>query len=169
MITKTHEGGQHQGASGTRDTLTPRDNGASYAGVYGIANNDYALWMLSRGFGELLALTPEEMQKPERAPSCRALGEQHVQQGRKWRWVRKGGKCERPMRIRPEGYVCYEHAEPVRVPRPPRLQEIPFFEGGIEAAIGCEVDLVYTKDDGERKASWKYKLRPLMTGAQDAR
>lgn len=119
------------------------DNGHTYGGKYGIVQNDYALWMIARGFGELVALTPEEMQRASVQPNCPRHREKV------------------PMRWRGLQWVCYEHDEPVRVQIPPRLQDIPFYEGSAFDAIGKEVDVQYTKESWEARASWKYVERPL--------
>lgn len=156
-------------------TLNAVDNGASFAGLYGLSNPTVT-WLISRGYGELVALTPEEMRKEERPPSCRARQEKAERNARgKWVWRKFSNTCGEPMRYRPAGWVCYEHETPVRAPRPPRLQETPklidWGEGDGPETLGrfsvdellllaeLEVDVVYTKDDNERRPSWKYVVR----------
>ena len=115
-------------------TLTPADNGASYAGQYGIANNHYAAWLIGRGYGELLALTPSEMQAPLTPPKCTAP-RSHTD-GRTGALVdeRYGPPCERTMLYRGAYWLCPAHAKPVRVTIPPRLAEdaaVPVECGGV--------------------------------------
>lgn len=155
--------------------LESRDAGHSFAGLYGLTN-PIVTWLIGRGYGELVALTPEEMRKEEHAPSCRALAEKAEANARgKWIWKKQKYTCGALMRYRPEGWVCYEHKAPVRVKRPPRLQEEPHLidwgEGdgpevlrrfSIDELVrlaGREVDVVYSKTDSERRASWKYMVR----------
>lgn len=136
------------------------DNGHSYGGVYGIANNDYALWMINRGYGELVALTPEELQKAPTPPLCSAPAS-HVD-GRTGKLVdeRYGRPCTLAMHWRGSEWVCYHHAEPVRLRIPPRLQQIPAFPGGLEALAAVAdktVDCQYwTPSPGVIPPRWTY-------------
>ena len=151
---------------------TWKDNEGSFAGLYGLAN-PITTWLIGRGFGELVALTPEEMRREEKPPSCRAQKEEPPRtQGGRWRKL--SNKCEQPMRYRAEGWVCYEHKEPVRVPRAMRLQEAPKlidYGHGPEAFKGFtpqqlveladkEIDVVYASDNDARPPRWRYVVRP---------
>ena len=146
------------------------DNGHSFAGLYGLGNPTVT-WLIGRGFGELVALTPEQMRQPEQSTSCVARGEEQLRNGK---WRRVSGKCGAKMRFRPEGWVCYEHETPVRVPRPMRLQEPPRlidfgngegpvpYKGSIDQLLYLadkQVDVIYSNDDG-RGGRWKYLVRP---------
>lgn len=146
-----------------------KDNGASLAGRYGIANNHIAAWLLARGQGELLALTPDELRKPMTAPMCRA---QREEQDRKFRWHKKRGMCGYKMLFRPQGWCCYQHAETQRQPLGMVLQEAPQL---IDRGDGAEsmkrwtlddlmaladktVDAEYSAPNGGRPA-WRYVVR----------
>lgn len=139
------------------------DNGASMAGVYGLANNHYAAWLINRGYGELLALTPAEFKKPEpKGPSCTAPKEEPYEDkhGRwKWRAV-KGQRCGAEMRLRPAEWACYEHKTPVKKRRSMRLQQIPAFPGGLDAlaaAADKTVEVKYwTPEPGRIPPRWCY-------------
>ena len=98
-------------------------------------------WLLSRGNGELLALRPDDMLKPYSVPNCR---------------LHPGERT--PMHYRPDGWACYRHEPPFRLPLDLRLQEIPPFEGDWQKLIGKTVDLVYSKGHDEREATWKYDV-----------
>jgi hypothetical protein len=135
------------------------DNGHSFAGKYGLGN-PIVTWLISRGMGELVALTPEEMQKPEAVPKCPSPTSQRIDHA-KGEYYDVNEPCKAPMLYRAQGWVCYEHATPVRVRRQPRLQEMPEYQGRSWDAIGSEVDLVYTKEDHEKRPTWKYVERPL--------
>ncbi|OGT54316.1 MAG: hypothetical protein A3E01_15235 [Gammaproteobacteria bacterium RIFCSPHIGHO2_12_FULL_63_22] len=152
----------HQGA----------DNFASFGGMYGLGNPTVT-WLIGRGFGELVALTPEQMRQPEQAPKCTARAEGLNPRGK---WRRVGGRCDATMRYRPEGWVCYEHGTPVRARRAMRLQEAPRlidygdglgavpYKGSIVELVWLadkQVDVVYQRDPGARVASWRYVVRPL--------
>ena len=92
------------------------DNSASFMGRYSLTNPTTA-WLIQRGFGELVALTPSEMQQSETLPKC--PGVRSHQHGKTGAWIdnKHGPRCDAPMRYRPDGFVCYEHATPVRVRR----------------------------------------------------
>lgn len=162
---------RREGALGGMSTDLARDNGASLAGRYGIANNHIAAWLLARGQGELLALTPDELRKPMQAPMCRA---QKEEQDKKWRWHRKPGQCCRPMLYRPQGWSCYEHKETQRQPLGMVLQDAPqlidYGDGDgarsmkrwslddLLALAGKTVDAEYSAPNGGRPA-WRYVVR----------
>lgn len=139
----------------TTDRYASRDNGHSFAGLYGLGNPTVT-WLIGRGYGELVALTPDEMQRQEVAPHCTARRETAELVRNKWRWKKQPGRCGHPMRYRPEGWVCYEHKEPVRVRRPMRLQELPRPPFSTFEVIGKTVEVVYRRDQGEARGSWKW-------------
>lgn len=138
-------------------TLDSVDNGHSFAGKYGLGNPTVT-WLINRGYGELVALTPAEMQRPEVAPVCRAQREESRYGGepKQWFWTKREGQCGRPMLYRTEGWVCYEHESPVRVKRPPRLQKIPPPPFSSFEVIGKTVEVVYRKEGGEARPRWHY-------------
>ena len=119
----------------------PPDNGASYLGVYGLAN-PVVCWLIGKGAGELVALRPSELLAPQRAPNCPGDHD-----------------APTPMLYRPPWWKCYRHDETVAVPMQPRLQDIPFYDGGVFQALSKEVDLVYSKEGWEKTATWKYVER----------
>lgn len=151
-------------------TLDAIDNGASLAGLYGIANNHIAAWLLSRGHGELLALTPDELRKQMPAPMCRA---QREEQDKKFRWHKKRGVCGYKMLFRPSGWACYQHAETKRQPLGMVLQPAPQLIDrgeGIEtmkrwslddlmALADKTVDAVYAPRERGQRAEWRYVVR----------
>lgn len=121
-----------------------RDNGHSFAGLYGLSN-PIVTWLIGRGQGELVALTPDELHKVAAQPNCPSC-------------LRSGQR--NPMHWRGKEWVCYDHKKPIRETIPPRLQELPPGPRW-QDCIGKEVDLVYTKADGESRASWKYVVREM--------
>lgn len=139
------------------DPFGSRDNGHSFAGLYGLAN-PIVTWLIGRGYGELVALTPEEMQRQEVAPRCKAKAETAVLVDNEWRWgtCPDDHVCGNEMRYRPEGWVCYEHETPVRVRRAMRLQNIPKPPFSTFDVIGKTVEVVYRRDQGEARGSWKW-------------
>lgn len=151
-------------------TYLTRDNGASLAGRYGIVNNQIAAWLLGRGQGELLALTPDELRKPMTAPICTSQCEELSRKTS--RWQKKPGMCARPMLYRPHGWVCYEHKTPQRKPLGMVLQDAPqlidYGEGAVTmkgfgvadlvAIAGKTVDAEYSAPDGG-KPRWRYVVR----------
>lgn len=139
----------------TADPFASRDNGHSFAGLYGLAN-PIVTWLIGRGYGELVALTPEEMQRQEVAPPCKARRETAELVRNKWRWKKQPGRCGQLMRYRPEGWACYEHKEPVRVRRPMRLQELPRPPFSTFEVIGKTVEVVYRRAQGEARGSWRW-------------
>jgi hypothetical protein len=146
-----------------------QDNGASLGGRYGIANNYIAAWLLGRGQGELLALTPDELQRPLVAPICTIQREVLNANGR---WQKKPGKCCCPMLYRPHGWSCYEHKTPARKPLGMVLQEAPQlidYGQGPETMKGWSlddlmaladktVDAEYSAPNGGRP-QWRYVVR----------
>ena len=132
----------------------PPDNGASYMGRYGLVGNDLMAWLIGRGAGDLIALTPTQMMAPQRAPVCKGP-EETLNRG-KWR-ATNDGPCRRQMLYRPpSGWKCYAHAETVVVPFKPRLQDIPAYQGDVFAAVGKRVDLVYAPPLPGLPAEWQY-------------
>lgn len=129
------------------------DNGHTLAGKYGFTNPIIG-WLINRGYGELVALTTDELQAEEISPKCQGRLARLNKRG-EWEPDDTDRRCLQPMRYRPEGWVCYEHAEPVREPRAPRLQKIPPPPFSWHDVVGKEVDLVYSSQPGERP-SWKY-------------
>lgn len=142
------------------DALTPVDNGASYAGQYGIANNHYAAWLMSIGHGELLALRPAEFSEAIREPACTAPAEKRNSKTGRWMKPAKFA-CGYKMRLRPGEFVCYEHKTPVRVPMPPRWQKMPKCPWTPLECIGYEVGLEYSSVGYESRGAWKWLRTPL--------
>ena len=136
--------------------LTPPDAGASYAGVYGLAGNHYAAWLIGRGYGELLALTPKEMLASVKPPECTAP-RSHAD-GRTGALVddKYGLPCGNRMLYRGTHWLCAAHARAVRVIIPPRLQEMPKCPWTPLECIGFEVSLEYRSDSYEDKPSWRW-------------
>ena len=124
-----------------------RDNFASFAGMYGLGN-PMVLWLIACGFGELVALTPQEMRVSSSAPHC--PDPKHF------------GYDQPLMLWRGLEWVCYEHDVPVRQRILPRLQQIPTPPFSWQEVIGKEVDLAYTREDDERYATWKYVVDGQM-------
>lgn len=134
-----------------------QDNGHSFAGLYGLAN-PIVTWLIGRGFGELVALTPEEMRKAVVCPPCPSK-RRHIRTTKGWRVARApGGKpvtyCGREMRYRSEGFVCYEHPTPIRRKRPPRLQKLPAPPFKTWDVIGRVVEVVYRMRPGRARGEW---------------
>lgn len=131
------------------------DNQHSFAGLDGLAN-PIVTAADQPGHDELVALTPEEMRREEIPPSCGAPKEEGYEDKRgKLRWRKLPGRCLKSMLYRAEGWVCYEHREPVRVKRPPRLQEIPAPPFSTFQVIGKEVSLVYSSE-GYSRPCWQW-------------
>lgn len=130
----------HKGlpVSPPNDPYASQDNGHSFAGLYGLANPAVS-WLIGRGQGELVALTPAELHEAAVEPTCPRRG------------------CKEPMRWRGQEWVCYMHAKPVRLRIPPRLQELPAFPGGLTALLAVAdktVELLYRREDG--RTGWRY-------------
>lgn len=138
----------------TKDLRDPVDNGTSFASLYGLSN-PVTTWLINRGYGELVALAPEEMQRPEASPSCKAQKEAPYQKrDGSWAWQRLPGQCGGPMRYRPEGWVCYEHEKPVRVKRAPRMQKLPEPPFSTFDVIGKTVELHYARGRPGEGSRW---------------
>lgn len=136
-----------------KDPLASRDNGRSFAGLYGLSN-PIVTWLIGRGRGELVALTPEQLKTAAIAPTC--------------------PRCYplKRMLYRTDAWVCYEHREPTRIRHKLALQDAPTlidygdgpepFSGSLDELLllaDKEVDVVYSNDDG-RGGRWKYVVRP---------
>ena len=130
------------------------DNGASFAGRYGLSNPTVA-WLINSGFGELVALRPEEMQQEEKGPMCPSPTTRYVDFDNQ-AFYTKDEHCPEKMLWRGADWVCYRHDEPVRRRRMPRLQEIPLPPFSTFDVIGKEVSLEYSKQPWEAKASWRW-------------
>lgn len=141
------------------------DNAHSFAGKYGL-QNPMVLWLIGRVYGELVALTPEDIRRPLNVEVCREAEEQRDYET--GLWSRVGDTiCERPMRYRSSEWVCYEHKTPARRAHEMRLQEAPQlidygdgilepFIGGVEMLVSLadrEVDVTY------REGVCRYEVR----------
>ena len=115
------------------------DNAHSFAGMYGLANPVVG-WLINRGYGELVALTPEEMHQAPIFPYCASTHE-----GDPPRMLWRGSE-----------WVCYNHDPPIRCLIPMRLQNIPPPPFKTWDVIGKEVSVEYRRDDNEARASWKW-------------
>ena len=131
------------GAPSARD-LASRDNGHSFGGLYGFAN-PVVTWLLSRGQGELVALTPQELKVGAHTPTC--------------------PDCQASMLWRGQEWVCYghdpPHDPPIRRRIPPSWQKLPPCPWKALDCIGYEVDIQYSQELGEQRASWKWTRRRL--------
>lgn len=147
------------------------DNHASLAGMYGTANNQLAAWLLGRGQGELLALSPAELRRDMPAPRCKAGAEEQSTKTGRWHPI-KGKACGETMRYRPTGWACYQHKEPQRQPLGMVLQDAPTlidFGDGPEKYVGSiaqllamagkTVDVAYKADRAGEKATWRYVVQ----------
>jgi len=123
------------------------DAGASVFGAYGL-KNPLVLYLL-RTAPELLSLTPDQLygRVRVRPPDCRL--------------------CQRPMAFRLDGWVCYRHAEPVRLafdyePQAARVSG----RRDILADLGRELDIIYASGrwhvvDMEMPAGPPVRRRPF--------
>ncbi len=121
----------------------PRDGDVALLGRLGL-NNELTIWLLSKGRSSFLGMLPSEMARYQKrlAPACRA--------------VVGLNRCGRPMVARGTSWVCYRHDPPVRLRDEPLK---PLYAGGrIEDHLGDVVDVRYTREPGEVRASWKTKV-----------
>lgn len=136
------------------------DAGHSFGGMYGLGNATVA-WLISRGRGDVAALTAEEIQKPMEPPKCPA--EMGI----------FGHTCDRPMLYRGDYWLC--PFDKTRLPVKQFQQPVPklidwcdgrgpvTYRGGLETLLDLaarEVDVVYSQDWPGAKATWKYVVRP---------
>ena len=128
------------------DPYAAVDNSMSFAGLYGLANPTVS-WLIARGFGELVALTPEELHRPIALPLCPAPF-----CGRRMEYRSVETRAGRQ-----PAFVCYVHPNhPVRRPCPPRLQQLPPCPWTPLECVGYEVDVQYSRLPTEAKATWKW-------------
>lgn len=122
----------------------PRDGDASLLGRLGL-RNELACWLLAKGHGAFLGMTPSEIEAYQRTPAPRCPHEDD------------GERCRRPMVAHGTEWVCYHHEPPERRRDEP-LRPL-YADGRIEDHLGDVVDMEYSREPWERAATWKARVR----------
>ena len=120
------------------------DGDTSVLGRLGL-RNDLVTWLLSRGESAFLGMLPSEIEAYQRRlpPRCPR--------------VTDGERCGRSMVARSLSWACYHHDPPERQPDEPTRAI--YATGRIEEHLGHIVDAEYTREIGEKVASWKTRVR----------